>query len=285
MEGLNLVSNDASRIIFNIKTISIAIVISLIVGAGAGYIFGNSPVLNLKEEKDELLAEFDSLSLTFKDLEAELNSTQLLLDAEHRSTELYVIKYMNLLQEVIELEAEYDSLLLAFQELTDDLDSAEVRAQENQVFKQQVIDLESEIASLQNSYEKLQLLYSVLEQEYNSLQLARGQETWLTNDTLVIETILGAVDIRDTDSIKYVAIHPSDIDIINATIELGELIMGVDAKMVEGQEFNGSMTEFVRYFNVTRTDKRTSPQVIVGFRRGWIDLLGRCYVYEGWDLL
>ena len=285
MEGLNLVSNDASRIIFNIKTISIAIVISLIVGAGAGYIFGNSPVLNLKEEKDELLAEFDSLSLTFKDLEAELNSTQLLLDAEHRSTELYVIKYMNLLQEVIELEAEYDSLLLAFQELTDDLDSAEVRAQENQVFKQQVIDLESEIASLQNSYEKLQLLYSVLEQEYNSLQLARGQETWLTNDNLVIETILGAVDIRYTDSIKYVAIHPSDIDIINATIELGELIMGVDAKMVEGQEFNGSMTEFVRYFNVTRTDKRTSPQVIVGFRRGWIDLLGRCYVYEGWDLL
>jgi len=99
-------SNDALRTVFDLRIISIAVVIALIVGAGAGYMVGNSPVSSLIEEKDWLEAEYDALSLAFKDLEAELNSTQFLLDAEHRSTELYVIKYMNLLQEFIDLEAE-----------------------------------------------------------------------------------------------------------------------------------------------------------------------------------
>jgi len=54
--------------------------------------------------------------LAFQDLETELNSTQFLLDAEHRSTELYVIKYMNLLQDFIELETEIASLKAELEE-------------------------------------------------------------------------------------------------------------------------------------------------------------------------
>ena len=260
-------SNDSSRIKFDYRTISIVVVISLLVGAGAGYMVGISHVSSLNEEIDWLEAEYDSLYLAFQSLEVELNSTQELLVEEQRDNELLQERYL----EMLEID------------------------RENQLLNQEVIELESEISSLQNAYqdiedeyEELQFSYSVLEQEYNAFIIARGKETWLNNDSLVIETILGAVDIRETDSgeyVEYVAIHPSDIDIINATIELGEIILGVDAKMVKGQEFNGSMTEFVRYFNVTRTDKRTDPQKVVGFRRGWIDLLGRCYVYEGWDLL
>ena len=98
------------------RTISYYVVIALIVGAGAGYMVGNSPVSSLIEEKDGLEAEYDAISLAFKDLEAELNSTQFLLDAEHRSTELYVIKYMNLLQEFIDLEAEIASLKAELEE-------------------------------------------------------------------------------------------------------------------------------------------------------------------------
>ena len=98
------------------RTISYYVVIALIVGAGAGYVFGHSPVPSLIEEKDWLEAEYDSLYLAFQDLETELNSTQFLLDAEHRSTELYVIKYMNLLQDFIELETEIASLKAELEE-------------------------------------------------------------------------------------------------------------------------------------------------------------------------
>jgi len=61
---------------FALKTISIAVVIALIVGAGAGYMVGNSPVSSLMEERDWLESEYDSLSLAFQELEAELDSAQ-----------------------------------------------------------------------------------------------------------------------------------------------------------------------------------------------------------------
>ena len=91
---------------FALKTISIAIVIALIVGAGAGYMIGNSPVSSLMEEKDGLEAEYDSLYLAFQDLEAELNSTQLLLDAQQRINDTIVNKYLSRTEELIDLEAE-----------------------------------------------------------------------------------------------------------------------------------------------------------------------------------
>ena len=49
------------------RTISYYVVIALIVGAGAGYIVGNSPVSSLIEEKDELEAEYDSLRARVQD--------------------------------------------------------------------------------------------------------------------------------------------------------------------------------------------------------------------------
>lgn len=88
------------------RTVSYYVVIALIVGAGAGYIIGNSPVKSLEEEKDWLEGKYDSLYLAYQDLEAELNSTQFLLDAYNRSTEHFMSKYVNLLQEFFELEAE-----------------------------------------------------------------------------------------------------------------------------------------------------------------------------------
>jgi len=92
------------------RTISYYVVIALIVGAGAGYMVGNSPISSLIEEKDQLEVEYDSLSLAFKDLEAELNSTQVLFDVERTLTEHFMSKYVNLLQEFFELEAEIASL-------------------------------------------------------------------------------------------------------------------------------------------------------------------------------
>jgi len=61
---------------FDLRTISITVIIALIVGAGAGYMVGNSPVSNLIEERDWLETEYDSLYLAFQDLEAELDSAQ-----------------------------------------------------------------------------------------------------------------------------------------------------------------------------------------------------------------
>lgn len=61
---------------FDYKTISVAVFIALIIGAGAGYLVGNSPVSNLMEEKNWLEGKYDSLYLAFQDLEAELDSAQ-----------------------------------------------------------------------------------------------------------------------------------------------------------------------------------------------------------------
>ncbi|MCW3988736.1 MAG: hypothetical protein NWE88_01525 [Candidatus Bathyarchaeota archaeon] len=90
---------------------------------------GNSPVSSLIEEKDGLEAEYDSLDLIFQSLEAELDSTQELLVKEQKDNALLQERYLEMLA----------------------LD------QENQLLKQQVIDLESEITSLQNSYDELEI--------------------------------------------------------------------------------------------------------------------------------
>ena len=52
--------------------------------------------------------------------------------------------------------------------------------------------------------------------------------------------------------------------------------------MLDGSEYRGPMTPFVRYFTVKRI--RADPLYrVIGERRGWIDMFGRCYVYFGWD--
>lgn len=59
-------SKNVSRNLFNLRIISIVVVIALIAGAWAGYTVGNSPVTSLMEEKDWLEAEYDSLDLDFQ---------------------------------------------------------------------------------------------------------------------------------------------------------------------------------------------------------------------------
>ena len=134
---------------FDNRTISIAVVITLIVGAGAGYMVGNSPVSNLMEEKDQREAEYDSLDLTFQSLEVELDSVQELLVEEQRENR--------------HLMEEYSEMLMI--------------DRENQELNQQVIDLESEITGLQNDYqylfdeyEELHDYYVELEENYTVLQ-------------------------------------------------------------------------------------------------------------------
>jgi len=105
------------------RTISIYVVIALIVGAGAGYIVGNSPVSSLMEEKDGLEAEYDSLYLDLQSLAAELDSAQELLVELQRDNNLLMDRYRELL----------------------------LISRENQVLIQQVIDLEAEIARLQDA--------------------------------------------------------------------------------------------------------------------------------------
>ncbi len=136
---------------FNIdlKMISIAVVIALIIGTGAGYMVGNSPVSSLMEERDQLEVEYDSSYLAVQSLEAELDSVQELLVEEQRENR--------------HLMEEYSEMFLI--------------DQENQELNQQVIDLESEITGLQNAYqylfdeyEELHDYYVELEENYTVLQ-------------------------------------------------------------------------------------------------------------------
>ena len=117
---------------FDLRTISITVIIALIVGAGAGYMVGNSPVSSLMEEKDWLDAEYDSLSLAFQSLEVELeeaefniiglNRTNLLLS--ERYAEMITIDQENrvLEQQVIDLEAENEYLNLSYEGIIETMD-------------------------------------------------------------------------------------------------------------------------------------------------------------------
>ena len=102
------------------RTISYYVVIALIVGAGAGYMVGNSPVSSLIEDKDWLEGKYDSLYLAFQDLEAELNSAQ---------------------DSLVELQRDNNYLMERYREMI-------FIDQENQVLQQQVTELEAEIARL-----------------------------------------------------------------------------------------------------------------------------------------
>jgi len=61
-------SNDTLRTIFDLRIISIAVVIALIVGTGVGYMVGNSPVSSLIEERDQLEARTRALTARVEEL-------------------------------------------------------------------------------------------------------------------------------------------------------------------------------------------------------------------------
>ena len=122
----------------DLRIISIAVAFSLLVGIGAGYMVGNSPLTSLMEEKDGLEAEYESLDLAFQNLEVELDSVQELLVEEQRDNALLQERYMEM--------------------LTID--------RENQLLHQQVSELELDITSLQNSRDQYEVMYEYYQREY-----------------------------------------------------------------------------------------------------------------------
>jgi len=124
--------------------------------------------------------------------------------------------------------------------------------------------------------------------EFDIVGLTTYDNVTLVDDERLIEIIMGTYDFReflDSGRLDYVAVSPSDRDIVNVTIILGEIVEGKNAEMMHGYEVGDSMTSSVRYFNVKRYDLRGDPSRLIGERHGWIDQLGRCYVYDGWDEL
>jgi len=133
------------------KMIAIAVVIALIIGAGAGYMVGNSPISSLMEEKDQLETEYHSSSLAVQSLEAELDSTQELLVEEQRENR--------------HLMEEYSDMFLI--------------DRENQELLRRLAKFRAEITVLQNDYqhmfdeyEELHDYYMELEENYTVLQAA-----------------------------------------------------------------------------------------------------------------
>lgn len=178
-------SNDTSRTIFDLRIVSIAVVIALIVGAGAGYMVGNSPVSSLMEERDQLEAECDSLYLAVQSLAAELDSTQELLVEEQRDVALLEQRYMEML----------------------------VIDKENQVLKQDVMDLEeqNEIQS-----EAIQSYISAIEALENEIdELNRQLDSSQTTRTITIDLIGTCTSVIDGDTFELSSgkrVRLADID-------------------------------------------------------------------------
>ena len=124
--------------------------------------------------------------------------------------------------------------------------------------------------------------------EFDIEGLATYDNVTLEDEEQLIEIIMGAYDFReflDSGRLEHVAASPSERDIVNATILLGEIVEGKNAEMMKGYEVGDSMTSYVRYFTVKRYDLRGDPSRLIGERHCWIDQLGRCYVYDGWEEL
>lgn len=121
--------------------------------------------------------------------------------------------------------------------------------------------------------------------EFDVVGLTTYDNVTLEDEEQLIEIIKVAYDLREflnSGRLQHVAASPSERDIVNATILLGEIVEGKNAEMIMGYEVGDSMTSYVRYFTVKRYNLRGSPSRLIGERHGWIDQLGRCHVYDGW---
>lgn len=102
------------------KTILIGIVFGLLVGAGAGYIYGQSPIPEYKEEVDglesenlELQSQQEQLKEDYKDLQDQLDNITATLYSTQCSLK-------DLQKELGESLANYDALQLSYEELEGD---------------------------------------------------------------------------------------------------------------------------------------------------------------------
>jgi len=129
---------------FDLRTISIYVVIALIVGAGAGYMIGNSPVSSLMEERDGLEAEYDSLYLALQSLEVELEEAEFNIIGLNRTILLLSDRYADMI----------------------------FIDHENQVLQQQYIEIESEMSILAEDYQYVEDKYDELQVDCELLQEA-----------------------------------------------------------------------------------------------------------------
>lgn len=123
------------------KNILIGIVIGLLVGAGAGYFYGQSPIAGYEEDIKNLEAENLVLKDHREQLQEEITSIQDQVDILTANLTENLFSLKDLQTEFSKITTEYESLQLSYSEL-------------------------------EGEYEELQLLYSVLEQDYNSLELS-----------------------------------------------------------------------------------------------------------------
>ena len=123
------------------KNILIGIVIGLLVGAGAGYFYGQSPIAGYKEDIKSLETENLVLKDHREQLQGELTSIQAQVDILTANLTETLSSLKDLQTEFSKITTEYEALQLSYSELEEE-------------------------------YEELQSLYSVLEQEYNSLELS-----------------------------------------------------------------------------------------------------------------
>lgn len=117
------------------------IVIGLLVGTGAGYFYGQSPIAGYKEEIQNLETENISLGNQREQLQGELTSIQDQVDSLTANLTENLSSLKDLQTEFSKITTEYESLQLSHSEL-------------------------------EGEYGEIQRLYSVLEQEYDSLKLS-----------------------------------------------------------------------------------------------------------------
>jgi len=116
----------------DLRIISIAVVISILVGAGTGYMVGNSPIPEYKEEIDQL----ETINLGIREEKAQLLDENTALQDQLYEFQYALIKsvkaYNDILEEQVllaksyralersysELEGEYELLQLSYEELS-----------------------------------------------------------------------------------------------------------------------------------------------------------------------
>ena len=170
---------NASKTIFDLRTISIAVIISLIVGAGAGYMVGNSPVSNLTEEKDWLEAEYDLLETEHDTLYSYLQSVETELDSAQES--------------LVELQRNNNLLMERYGEML-------LIDQENQVLHQQIIELENQT---ETQFQTIQNYVSVIETLESEIDELNSQLNVLSEYSQILEAQLSELLDPGSSSASY----------------------------------------------------------------------------------
>lgn len=117
------------------KTVLIGIVIGLLVGAGAGYMFGQSPIagykqeidrlemenLGIREKKSQLLEEYTALQVQLDDVREDLSSTKQSLQNLQNDYDSLQMEFDYILEKLAKAEEDYEELNNSYVGLLDTL--------------------------------------------------------------------------------------------------------------------------------------------------------------------